>query len=78
VTVPLDRTGATPGTIACTSRCCRRTARARRHVPDRRRPGPGLGRLVRPRPGFNRQLMQFMFPGYTLVAFDNRGTGKSG
>jgi pimeloyl-ACP methyl ester carboxylesterase len=79
VAVPLDRTGATPGTVNL-------------HVevlPASGNPngvmfliagGPGQGSAgsFDLGPGFNRQLMQFMFPGYTLVAFDNRGTGQSG
>src|SRR5262249_46117599 len=41
-------------------------------------PGQGSAGSFDLGPGFNRDLMQFMFPGYTLVAFDNRGTGQSG
>jgi pimeloyl-ACP methyl ester carboxylesterase len=41
-------------------------------------PGQGSAGAFDLGPGFNRDLMRFMFPGYTLVAFDNRGTGESG
>jgi pimeloyl-ACP methyl ester carboxylesterase len=41
-------------------------------------PGQGSAGSFDLSPGFNRDLMRFMFPGYTFVAFDNRGTGQSG
>jgi pimeloyl-ACP methyl ester carboxylesterase len=41
-------------------------------------PGQGSAGAFSLGPGFGRDLMRFMFPGYTLVAFDNRGTGQSG
>ncbi len=76
VSVPLDRTGVTPGTI---------TLYVERLLPD------GLPRgtmfLVAGGPGQpsaetfnlaeNGTTFKNLFPGYTLVAFDNRGTGKS-
>jgi pimeloyl-ACP methyl ester carboxylesterase len=76
LTVPLDRTGVTPGTI---------TLYVERLLPD------GLPRgtmfLVAGGPGQpsaetfnlaeNGTTFKNLFPGYTLVAFDNRGTGKS-
>ncbi len=80
VPVPLDRTGQVPGTIAL-------------HVEELPWPtgtargtifliagGPGQGSahtfgLGTPSAD---QLYQFLFPGYTLVAYDDRGTGASG
>ncbi|MDQ2968052.1 MAG: alpha/beta hydrolase [Actinomycetota bacterium] len=76
VDVPLDRSGGVPGTIPL-------------HVEVL--PASGLPRgtmfLIAGGPGqgsagayglSSAKEMQDMFPGYTLVAFDNRGTGKSG
>jgi pimeloyl-ACP methyl ester carboxylesterase len=79
VTVPLDRTGATSGTIDLHVEVLPASGTAR-GVMFLIAGGPGQGSAgaFDLGPGFNRQLMQFMFPGYTLVAFDNRGTGKSG
>ncbi len=79
VTVPLDRTGATPGTIDLHVEVLP-AAGAARGVMFLIAGGPGQGSAgsFDLGPGFNRDLMRFMFPGYTLVAFDNRGTGKSG
>ena len=52
---------------------------ARRRLPDRRRARPGLGARVRPRRRRQRSSpYRFLFPGYTLVAYDDRGTGDSG
>jgi pimeloyl-ACP methyl ester carboxylesterase len=79
VVVPLDRTGATPGTVSL-------------HVevlPAGTRPvgvmfliagGPGQGSASAfdLGSGDSADFYQAIFPGYTLVAFDNRGTGKSG
>jgi pimeloyl-ACP methyl ester carboxylesterase len=79
VPVPLDRTGATSGTINLHVEVLPAAGTAR-GVMFLIAGGPGQGSAgsFDLGPGFNRQLMQFMFPGYTLVAFDNRGTGKSG
>jgi pimeloyl-ACP methyl ester carboxylesterase len=79
VPVPLDRTGGTPGTISLHVEVLPAAGTAR-GVMFLIAGGPGQGSAgsFDLGPGFNRQLMQFMFPGYTLVAFDNRGTGKSG
>jgi pimeloyl-ACP methyl ester carboxylesterase len=77
VNVPLDRSGATPGTIGL-------------HVeelPARGTPrgvlflvagGPGQGSAGTFALGANALDFRSEFPGYTLVAFDNRGTGSSG
>jgi pimeloyl-ACP methyl ester carboxylesterase len=40
-------------------------------------PGQGSASAFDLSSASNVQSMQYMFPGYTLVAFDNRGTGKS-
>jgi pimeloyl-ACP methyl ester carboxylesterase len=79
VTVPLDRTGNVPGTIDLNVEVLPASGTAR-GVMFLIAGGPGQGSAgsFDLSPGFNRDLMQFMFPGYTLVAFDNRGTGKSG
>jgi pimeloyl-ACP methyl ester carboxylesterase len=77
VTVPLDRSGATPGTVSL-------------HVEELPAPGkprgvlffvaggPGQGSSGTFQLGANAVDWRGQFPGYTLVAFDNRGTGKSG
>src|SRR5436309_439953 len=77
VTVPLDRSGATPGTVSL-------------HVEELPAPGkprgvlffvaggPGQGSAGTFQLGANAIDWRDQFPGYTLVAFDNRGTGKSG
>jgi pimeloyl-ACP methyl ester carboxylesterase len=78
VNVPLDRSGAVPGTIPL-------------HVEQV--PAPGVARgvvfLVAGGPGqgsahtfdlsdpSEAAYFQFLFPGYTLVAYDDRGTGAS-
>jgi pimeloyl-ACP methyl ester carboxylesterase len=79
VTVPLDRTGATPGTIGLHVEVLQANG-IPRGVMFLVAGGPGQGSAASfdLSPGFNRELMQYMFPGYTLVAFDNRGTGQSG
>jgi pimeloyl-ACP methyl ester carboxylesterase len=77
VNVPLDRSGATPGTVPL-------------HVEELSAPGtprgvlffvaggPGQGSAGTFGLGANALDFRSEFPGYTLVAFDNRGTGKSG
>src|SRR3954447_13961830 len=79
VVVPLDRTGRVPGTITL-------------HLESLAAEGPqkGVMMLVAGGPGqgsatvFNlsdknsAELYHALFPGYRIVAFDNRGTGKSG
>ena len=79
VTVPLDRTGATPGTVALHVEVLPAAGFSRGAMfLIAGGPGQGSAGSFDLSPGFNRELMQYMFPGYTLVAFDNRGTGKSG
>ena len=79
VTVPLDRTGAVPGTIAL-------------HVEELPAQGTPRGAifLIAGGPGQGSAqtfglgdansdaLFRYMFPGFTLVAYDDRGTGSSG
>ena len=79
VTVPLDRTGATAGTIGLHVEVLPADGTSR-GVMFLVAGGPGQGSAgsFDLSPGFNRDLMRFMFPGYTFVAFDNRGTGQSG
>ncbi len=79
VDVPLDRSGAVPGTIPLhvevlpASGLSRGTMFLIAGGPGQGSAGAyGLGSAIAA------QDMQTMFPGYTLVAFDNRGTGKSG
>lgn len=78
VTVPLDRTGATPGTIDLHVEVlpAQGTARGLMFL-IAGGPGQGSAESFDLAPGFNRDLMRFLFPNYTLVAFDNRGTGES-
>ena len=77
VNVPLDRSGATPGTVSL-------------HVEEL--PAPGVPRgvlfLIAGGPGqasagafslgANALDLRSEYPGYTLIAFDPRGTGRSG
>lgn len=79
VVVPLDRSGAIPGTVSL-------------HVEELPPTGPSQGAvfLVAGGPGQGSAhafslgtpqaalLFRFLFPGYTLVAYDDRGTGDSG
>jgi pimeloyl-ACP methyl ester carboxylesterase len=77
VNVPLDRSGTTPGTVPL-------------HVEELPAPGtprgvlflvaggPGQGSAGTFQLGANAIDFRGEFPGYTLVAFDNRGTGRSG
>ena len=80
VSVPLDRSGHMPGTVAL-------------HVevlPTQHTPAHGTIVLVAGGPGqgsaqafdlgdpTSAKFFRALFPGYTLVAFDNRGTGSSG
>ena len=78
VPVPLDRTGAVSGTLNLHVEVLPAAGTAR-GVMFLIAGGPGQGSAgsFDLSPGFNRDLMQYMFPGYTLVAFDNRGTGQS-
>jgi pimeloyl-ACP methyl ester carboxylesterase len=78
VTVPIDRSGAVPGTIGLHVEVLPASG-----VPRGTMfliaggPGQGSAGSFNLAPGYGRDLMRFLFPGYTLVAFDNRGTGQS-
>jgi pimeloyl-ACP methyl ester carboxylesterase len=79
VVVPVDRTGRTPGTIALHVEVLppRGTSRG---VIFLLAGGPGQGSAEAYALGTadGAEFARFLFPDYTLVAFDNRGTGKSG
>ncbi len=79
VVVPLDRTGVSPGTITLQVETLP-AAGPERGLMFLIAGGPGQGSagsfgLADPS---NVDYYRFLFPGYTLVAFDNRGTGRSG
>jgi pimeloyl-ACP methyl ester carboxylesterase len=79
VAVPVDRSGVFPGTIGLHVEVLPASGLPRGTMfLVAGGPGQGSAEAFDLGPGFNRDLMQFMFPGYTLVAFDNRGTGQSG
>src|SRR5919201_2483546 len=79
VVVPLDRTGRTPGSIALHVEVLP-TEGSSRGVMFLLAGGPGQGSAEAFDLGEveGAQFARFLFPGYTLVAFDNRGTGESG
>jgi pimeloyl-ACP methyl ester carboxylesterase len=79
VTVPLDRTGRVPGTVALHVEYLPADA-PQRGTLFLVAGGPGQGSahvfgLGSPGPV---QLFRYLFPGYGLVAYDDRGTGDSG
>ena len=78
VVVPLDRTGSIAGTISLHVEVlpAQGTSRGTMFLVAGG-PGQGSAGSFDLAPGFTRDLMRFMFPNYTLVAFDNRGTGQS-
>ena len=77
--VPLDRSGGMPGTIPLHVEVLPTTGLPRGTI-FLIAGGPGQGSAGAYGLGSANGAtdMQSMFPGYTLVAFDNRGTGKSG
>jgi pimeloyl-ACP methyl ester carboxylesterase len=79
VSVPLDRTGQTPGTISLHVEELPSTT-FQRGVMFLLAGGPGQGsaRVFDLSSTGSLSLMRFLFPDYTLVAFDDRGTGASG
>jgi pimeloyl-ACP methyl ester carboxylesterase len=79
VDVPLDRSGRMPGTIPLHVEVLPATGLSRGTI-FLIAGGPGQGSSGAYGLGSANGAtdMQSMFPGYTLVAFDNRGTGKSG
>jgi pimeloyl-ACP methyl ester carboxylesterase len=79
VDVPLDYTGLTPGTISLRVQVLQPDL-PRRGTMFLLAGGPGqgsAGSYALDKPA-NAEGMRRQFPGYTLVAFDNRGTGDSG
>ena len=79
VSVPLDRTGQTPGTISLHVEELPSTT-FQRGVMFLLAGGPGQGsaHVFDLSSVESVALMKFLFPDYTLVAFDDRGTGASG
>ena len=79
VAVPLDRSRATPGTIALKVQVLPALGQER-GVMFLVAGGPGQGSATVFGLGTQStaEYYRFLFPGYTLVAFDNRGTGQSG
>ena len=80
VDVPLDRTGAVPGTIPLHVEVLPNTQGVQRGVIFLVAGGPGQGsaRTFDLGSAWNAAFYRFLFPGYTLVAYDDRGTGSSG
>jgi pimeloyl-ACP methyl ester carboxylesterase len=77
VPVPLDRTGAVPGTIQLYVEVLPAEG-LQRGVMFLVAGGPGQPSAEAFNIGAEASTYRSMFPGYTLVAFDNRGTGRSG
>jgi pimeloyl-ACP methyl ester carboxylesterase len=79
VAVPLDRTGAVPGTVSLHVEILSagRTARGSMFL-IAGGPGQGSARSFDLGTPDTAAFLQAIFPDYTLVAFDNRGTGDSG
>jgi pimeloyl-ACP methyl ester carboxylesterase len=79
VDVPLDRSGAVAGTVRLHVEVLP-AGRSARGVMFLIAGGPGQGsaHVFDLRTPESAEFMQFLFPDYTLVAFDNRGTGASG
>ena len=79
VVVPLDRSGRVGGTISLHVEVLPAEGASRgTMLLVAGGPGQGSAGSFDLAPGFTRDLMRFMLPNYTLVAFDNRGTGQSG
>jgi pimeloyl-ACP methyl ester carboxylesterase len=77
VAVPLDRSGATPGTIQLYLEELPADG-VQRGVMFLVAGGPGQASAEAFDLSGQASTYRNMFPGYTLVAFDNRGTGRSG
>jgi pimeloyl-ACP methyl ester carboxylesterase len=77
VTVPLDRSGAVPGTVALHVERLAAGGTAR-GVMFLIAGGPGQGSAGTFDLASSGAQFRDQFPGYTLVAFDDRGTGQSG
>jgi pimeloyl-ACP methyl ester carboxylesterase len=79
VVVPLDRTGLVPGSIPLHVEVVPATGTPRGAVfLIAGGPGQGSAHVFGLDDLQQVQLYHFMFPGYTLVAYDDRGTGDSG
>lgn len=80
VDVPLDRSGVVPGTIPLHVEVLPADGTTRRGVVFLIAGGPGQGSAHSFDLGTpdNADFYRFMFPGYTLVTYDDRGTGASG
>jgi len=77
--VPLDRTGVMPGTISLHVEVLPATGIPRGVMfLIAGGPGQGSGKAFNLGSSDSADFMRAMLPGYTLVAFDNRGTGASG
>jgi pimeloyl-ACP methyl ester carboxylesterase len=79
VVVPLDRTGTVPGTVTLRVEVVPAVG-ASRGVMFLIAGGPGQGsaHVFGLADAGSVSLYRFLFPGYTLVAYDDRGTGESG
>jgi pimeloyl-ACP methyl ester carboxylesterase len=79
VDVPLDRTGLVPGTISLHVEVLRAEGMPRGVVfLIAGGPGQGSAHVYGLQQPSSAALYRFIFPGYTLVAYDDRGTGDSG
>jgi pimeloyl-ACP methyl ester carboxylesterase len=79
VTVPLDRSGVVPGTVSLHVEELPATGQPRGAVfLIAGGPGQGSARAFSLGTPDEALLFRFLFPGYTLVAYDDRGTGDSG
>jgi pimeloyl-ACP methyl ester carboxylesterase len=79
VSVPLDRSGIVAGTVALHVEKVPSTTFQRPVVfLVAGGPGQGSAQTFDLSSTYSRAIYQFLFPGYTLVAYDDRGTGKSG
>jgi pimeloyl-ACP methyl ester carboxylesterase len=80
VDVPLDRTGAVPGTIPLHVEVLPNKTGVQRGVIFLVAGGPGQGSAHTFDLGndYMAAFFRYLFPGYTLVAYDDRGTGSSG
>jgi len=77
VTVPLDRGGATPGTVSLYVERLR-AGGTPRGVMFLIAGGPGQASASAFDLAAQGEFLRAQFPGYTLIAFDPRGTGRSG
>ena len=79
VEVPLDRTGAVPGTVSLHVETLPSAGTARGAIfLIAGGPGQGSAHVFDLGDPSAAALYRYMFPGYTLVAYDDRGTGSSG